>query len=77
MNCIYMVSHLDPKNEDEKHIGSYLTYDEAAKVVEKYKKFEGFKDAPDCFYIDKYELNKLYWAEGYYNVNIKVKKNKS
>ena len=76
MNYIYMVAHLNPKNDDEKHIGSYLTYEEAASVVEKYKQFEGFRDAPDCFYIDKYEIGKLYWPEGYYSVKLKVKNKK-
>jgi hypothetical protein len=73
MNYIYIVSHLNPKNDDEKHIGSYLSYEEAAQVVEKYKQFEGFRDAPDHFYIDKYEIGKLYWPEGYYSVKLKVK----
>lgn len=73
MNHIYMVCHLDPKNDDEKHIGTYLSYEEAAEVVEKYKKFKGFKDVPSNFYIDKYEIGKLYWPEGYYDLNLKVK----
>jgi len=71
-----MVSHLNPKNDDEKLIGSYLTYEEAAQVVEKYKQFEGFRDSPNHFYIDKYEIGKLYWTEGYYSVRLKVKDKK-
>jgi hypothetical protein len=76
MNQVYIINHVNPKNDDEKYIGVYSSYEEAAKVVETYKKFKGFKDAPDHFYIDKYEIGKLYWPEGYYSVKVKVK-NKS
>jgi len=70
---IYKVYHVNPKNDDEKPIGVYLSLQEAKEVIEKYKTFKGFKDAPDHFYIDKYELNKMYWAEGYYSVKVKTK----
>jgi hypothetical protein len=73
MDYVYTLNHVNPKNDDEKYIGVYSSYEEALQVVEKYKKFKGFRDAPDCFYIDKYELNKLYWSEGYYSVKVKVK----
>ena len=73
MNHVYVVHHVNPQNDEEKHIGVYLSLEEAKEVVEKYKKFKGFKDAPDHFYIDKYELNKMYWTEGYYSVPVKSK----
>ena len=70
---VYQLSHVNPKNKDEKPIGVYLSLTEVKEVIEKYKKFKGFKEAPDHFYIDKYELNKMYWAEGYYSVKIESK----
>lgn len=74
MKYVYIVHHVNPKNDDEKRIGFYLSLAEAEAVVAKYRSFKGFKDAPDCFYIDKYELNKMYWTEGYYSVKVKSKK---
>ena len=71
---IYRVYHVNPKNDDEKPIGVYCSEQEALEVIEKYKRFEGFKDSPDCFYIDKYELDKTYWTEGYYSVKVKMNK---
>ena len=73
MPTIYRVYHVNPKNDDEKPIGVYSSYEEATRIVERYKNFEGFRDAPDCFYIDKYELDKEYWTEGYYSLNLKIK----
>lgn len=70
---VYTVNHVNPKNRDEKDIGTYSSYEEALATVEKYKSFKGFRDSPEGFYIDKYELNKLHWAGGYYSVKVKVK----
>ena len=73
MNYIYLVHHVNPKNNHTKCIGGYFSLEEAEAVVAKYKGFKGFREAPDHFYIDKYELNKMYWAEGYYSVKVKSK----
>lgn len=73
MKCVYTVYHVNPKNDEKKFIGAYSSLAEAEAVVAKYKNFKGFKEAPDHFYIDKYELNKMYWAEGYYSVKVKSK----
>ena len=73
MKYAYIIHHFNPKNDHEKYIGAYSSYQEAQRVVEKYKGFKGFKDAPEHFYIDKYELNKMYWAEGYYSVKVENK----
>jgi hypothetical protein len=76
MQYIYMVSHLNPKNDDRKHIGAYPSHEEAASVVEKYKQYEGFNESPESFFIGKYEIGKLYWSEGYYSVKVKAKNKK-
>lgn len=73
MKYVYIIHHFNPKNNDGKYIGAYSSYQEAQGIVEKYKGMKGFKDAPDHFYIDKYELNKMYWSEGYYSIKVKSK----
>ena len=65
--------HVNIKNNDEKFIGTYYSHEEALDTVEKYKKVKGFRDSPESFYVDKYELNKLYWKRGFYSIKIKVK----
>ena len=73
MKYVYTVYHVNPKNDDKKSIGVYFSLIEAEAVVAKYKSIKGFRDAPDHFYIDKYELNKMYWSEGYHSVKVKSK----
>lgn len=73
MKFIYTVYHVNPKNDEKKFIGGYFSLAEAEEVVAKYKGIKGFRDTPDHFYIDKYELNKMYWSEGYYSVKVKSK----
>lgn len=49
-----------------KVIGIYSSYKKAKKVVKKYKKKQGFNRFPEeCFSIDRYELNKNHWKEGF------------
>ena len=73
ISFFYLVHHLNPKNDSIKEIGIYSSLREAEVIVEKYKTLKGFKDSPEGFYIDPYELNKMYWAEGYYSVKVKNK----
>lgn len=72
MKYIYTVQHVNDKNGDAKHLGSYPTMQRATEVVEKYRKIKGFKDSPNGFFIDRYEVDKEYWQEGY--VTRKIKK---
>ena len=73
MEYIYIVHYVNPKDDDTMYIGGYFSLAEAEAVVAKYKGFKGFRDAPDHFYIDKYELDKMYWSEGYYSVKVEKK----
>lgn len=42
-----------------KEIGYFSTKRKAKKVVKKYKKFDGFRDYPNCFHIKKIQIDKL------------------
>lgn len=65
---VYLVHHLNSANDDVIEVGIYPSLAEAEAIVEKYKDFKGFKDEPEGFYIDPYELDKPYWGEGYFSV---------
>ena len=73
MKYVYIVHHFNKYSADRKSIGEFSSQAKAKAVVAKYRNFREFKDTPDGFYIDKYELNKMYWTEGYYSVKVKNK----
>ncbi|MCM1090827.1 MAG: hypothetical protein NC092_12425 [Butyrivibrio sp.] len=65
---VYLLQHsyeMENGSEETKILGIFSSNLEAEKAIEKYKKLSGFKERPDDFYIDEYELNRKYWAEGY------------
>lgn len=46
-------------------IGLYTSFERAKETIEKYKLLPGFKDYPDDFYLEVYEINKNHWEEGF------------
>lgn len=62
----YQMEELDC--EETKVIGIYSTREHAEQAQERLKRAEGFRDYPDCFYIDKYVLDKDHWVEGFVRV---------
>ncbi len=73
MKYLYILCHLNKKNEDIKTIGKFTSLEKAKNVIEEYKQYKGFKDNPDGFFIDKYEINKLYWQDGYFKKQKEIK----
>jgi hypothetical protein len=70
---IYLLQHvhvlsIDPECEDIKIIGMYSTEEKALAAKERLSKQPGFTSAPDGFHIDKYEVDKDNWIEGYCTV---------
>ncbi len=67
MKSVFIIQHSYDFGEcdETKMIGVYSSLVEAEKAVERSKKLEGFKDRPNDFHIDEYELNQDYWTEGY------------
>jgi hypothetical protein len=68
MKSVFIVQHVhekDEKNEDVKFIGSFSSKDQAEKVVSHLKTLPGFTLSPNTFTIDEYEIDKIYWAEGF------------
>ena len=66
-NVVYLLQHSYEIEEfdETKIIGIYSTKEKAKEVIEKYNTLPGFKDYPNDFYIDKYELDKNHWDEGF------------
>ncbi|SDT87561.1 homoserine kinase type II [Verrucomicrobium sp. GAS474] len=66
-NKVFVVQHLRESSEDEdvKFIGVYSSEEQARKAIESLKNFPGFIDYQDGFYVDKYEIDKTHWVEGF------------
>ena len=72
MRSVFILNHCY-ENEDGydeiKFIGVYSTEEKAKGAIERLKTIEGFRDHPvDCFYIDKYEIDKDHWTNGFVKV---------
>jgi homoserine kinase type II len=71
MTEVFLLQHSYEKEidglflEETKIIGIYSSEKNAEGAVEKYKKLPGFKDYPDAFYIDRFQLDMGFWVEGF------------
>jgi hypothetical protein len=71
MQHVYVVQHsrsLGEEDQDTKFIGVYTSEQRAEEAVARARTLPGFRDTPDAFFIDKYALDKDYWAEGFISV---------
>lgn len=69
MSCVYVLHHehqIDPDTEDVKLIGVYSTYENAQEAFRRLCAQPGFCDTQDGFSIDKYEIDKDHWVEGFF-----------
>ncbi len=67
---VYVLQHehdLDGSS-DVKMIGVYRTERDAAEARNRLSKAPGFRDHPDGFSIDRYELGQDHWTDGYVSV---------
>ena len=72
MDAVYVVQHVHIINDDEedvKMIGVYSTEQLGHEVVARLLLQPGFYDVPDGFHVDRYELDKDHWTEGFITVN--------
>jgi hypothetical protein len=79
INSVYKVDHSYELNQcdETKFIGVFSSYDMAQQIVEEYKKLPGFKDHPNDFYIQDYDINVSEWREGFVTIQTKKKIKKS
>lgn len=66
MTTVYVLEHAaDGLTERMKLLGVYDSKQEAEKAIELLSDKPGFKDYPEDFLIDEYELNKVCWSSGF------------
>ena len=65
MDRAYLLQHENPDTEDVKVIGLYSSPSSATAAIERLRAQPGFRDYPDSFTIDAYELDEDHWAEGF------------
>lgn len=66
-SSVFVLEHTyeDKTHEDSKLIGVYASREDAESAVERKLAFPGFRDYPNGFSIDEYELNNDAWSEGF------------
>ena len=71
---VYLLEHLPDRDTDKedmerlKTIGIFDSKQQAEMAIEQLKTQTGFKDYPNDFIIDTYEVNELAWSEGFISV---------
>jgi hypothetical protein len=67
MKSVYLVFHVrrDKWSEDVKLIGAYSTRVRAMAAIKRLTRRSGFDRYPDSFHIDRYELDRDHWVEGF------------
>ena len=68
MEVVFIVIHkyTMPSGCDEgKIIGVYTSKEEGKIAVSKVIEQPGFKDYPNCFYINEHTIDKTHWEEGF------------
>lgn len=68
---VYIVQHVhefEDSHEDYKFIGVYSTRQKAEEAVSRLRTKDGFRNIPEGFEIDEYELDEDHWTEGYVTV---------
>lgn len=65
---VYLLQHsyeLDNGCDETKLLGVFSSKQEAKEAIKQYKQLPGFRNKPENFHIDKYEVDKKYWVEGF------------
>ena len=67
MSTIFVLQHEHEwcARDEVKFIGAYATHDDAQAAIDRVRDQPGFRDWPDGFSIDEYELGIDHWTEGF------------
>ncbi len=71
---VYLLWHTNPGDEeagideDSKLLGVYSTEEKATDRIERSRALPGFVDQPEGFLIDRYEIDRDEWPEGFVTV---------
>ncbi|UOP04335.1 DUF7336 domain-containing protein [Conchiformibius kuhniae] len=70
MKYVFLLGHVrqrSPYHDDIKHIGVFATLADARHAQAQLSDKPGFRDYPDGFYIDKCEIGRINWSDGFFN----------
>lgn len=65
---VYVLQHsysVSEQYDEAKMIGVYSTREQAELAIARLRAMSGFRDHPDGFNIDPYELDQAAWEEGF------------
>jgi hypothetical protein len=68
VDVVYIVQHAyenDAGYDEVKFIGAYSSEQTAKTAVERLCLQPGFRDRPEGFHIEAYEIDRDHWPEGY------------
>lgn len=68
---VFLLWHVHelPGGEDSpKLIGVYATADDAERARNRVSSQPGFRDSPEGFEVDRYEIGRDHWTEGFVTV---------
>ena len=71
MDRVFIVMHaheFDDGHEDVKMIGAFSTREKAELVVTRLRTEPGFRDHPNGFHVEPYELDVDHWSGGFVTV---------
>ena len=71
LDAVFVVQHeheLPTGEEDVKFIGVYASHAAAEAACERLRQQPGFSETPEGFSIDRYEIGKDHWTEGYVTI---------
>ncbi|WP_093196242.1 hypothetical protein [Variovorax sp. YR750] len=68
MTDVFLVHHvhqLPDSEEDVKLLGVFSSEARAVLAIDRARNLPGFSEAPDGFSVDKYQIDKSTWTEGF------------
>ena len=71
MDSVFLLWHVHKIGEgddDEKLIGVYRTEADAHAAIARLRHQPGFREVPDGFTYERYQLDKDHWTEGFVTV---------
>jgi homoserine kinase type II len=71
MDQVFILHHVradDEHSDDAKLIGAYRTLANAEAAIARLSLQSGFRDHPDGFHAEPYELDKDHWTEGFVTI---------
>lgn len=68
MSYIFIVQHVHHQSdggEDVRMIGAFSSEIEAQRAISQFRHAPGYASSAEGFSVDRYEMNKLNWHEGF------------